>query len=316
MPFSLRRLRDSGVLGMNRRNAAYSLRCNPRSGYPLVDDKVLTKELARKHGIPAPSLYAVIERQHDISRLEQYLGEHSEFVVKPARGAGGAGIVLITGRRPEGFVRASGDLIPREDLAHHISNILSGIFSLGGLPDRAILESLIHPAPVFADVSYRGVPDIRIVAYCGVPVMGMVRLPTRTSDGKANLHRGAIGAGIDIRSGRTITAVHGSRIIAHHPDTRNPVSGIEVPEWKRMLLIAARGLEITGLGYLGVDLVIDRDRGPLLLEMNARPGLAIQLANRAGLLQRLERVDASGDLKSLGAEERVAWAAEAFSASP
>jgi hypothetical protein len=34
--------------------------------------------------------------------------------------------------------------------------------------------------------------------------------------------------------------------------------------------------------------MIDEDLGPLMIEVNARPGLAIQLANGVGLLRRLE----------------------------
>ena len=47
-----------------------------------------------------------------------------------------------------------------------------------------------------------------------------------------------------------------------------------------------------GLGYIGVDIVMDVERGPMLLEANARPGLAIQIANGRGLVPRLEAIDA------------------------
>jgi alpha-L-glutamate ligase-like protein len=142
--------------------------------------------------------------------------------------------------------------------------------------------------------------------------MAMVRLPTKASDGKANLHRGAIGAGIELNKGITITAVHRSRIVSNHPDTGNPVSGIQVPYWEKMLWIAARSFDMTGLGYIGVDLVIDRDRGPLLLEFNARPGLAIQLANRKGLKERLDKIDQAPPEVFASAEARVRWAQENF----
>ena len=135
--------------------------------------------------------------------LKKIVGDENRFVVKPARGAGGSGIVLITDRSSTGLVDQNGQTISQEDLGYHISDILSGIHSLSGLEDAAMIEALITPDPVFAPVSYEGMPDIRIVAYKGVPVMGMVKLPTEASDGKANLHRGAIGAGIDISSGRT-----------------------------------------------------------------------------------------------------------------
>lgn len=311
---AIRQLRQAGVLGMNSRNADYIMRCNPRSAFPFVDNKVLTKRLAEEHRIPTPSLYHLIEHHGDIAGLERVLGGQREFVVKPARGAGGSGIVLITDRGVKGFIKQSGEVISEEDLAYHISDILSGIYSLGGLEDQALIEAMIHPDPVFTAVTYQGVPDIRIVVYRGVPVMGMVRLPTRASDGKANLHRGAIGAGIDIGKGMTLAAVHHAGVVTHHPDTGNPVKDILVPFWENMLLMAARAADMTGLGFVGVDLVIDRERGPVLLELNARPGLRIQIANRAGLCNRLELIDKAPSETFATPEGRVAWAKEVFTA--
>jgi alpha-L-glutamate ligase-like protein len=305
-------LRDAGILGMNRRNAEYVMRHNPRARFPLVDNKVLTKQLAREFNIPAPELYHLIEHHGDTTRLEKALGSRKEFALKPARGSGGSGIVLITDRTPAGFVRQSGRTMPREDFFYHISGILSGIYSLGGQEDSAIVEALIHPAPIFELVSYRGVPDIRIIVYRGVPVMAMTRLPTRASDGKANIHAGAIGAGIDIARGLTLTAVHRSKVIAYHPDTGNLLAGIAIPGWDNLLLTAARAFEMTGLGYIGADFVIDVDRGPLLLELNARPGLQIQIANESGLLKRLESVDRASLEYLSSPEARVAWAKKEF----
>jgi alpha-L-glutamate ligase-like protein len=301
-------LKEVGVLGMNRRNAEYIMRCNPRSAFPLVDDKVLTKHLAEEHQIPAPPLYHVIEHNGDIAKFEEKLGDQRDFVLKPARGGGGSGIILITDRMKDGFVTQSGEVISRPDFIYHISDILSGIYSLGGLEDRALFEALIQPDPIFAAVTYKGVPDIRIIVYRGVPVMGMVRLPTRASDGKANIHRGAIGVGVDIGNGTTLTAVHHSRVITHHPDTGHPVRGIQIPHWEKMLTMAAQAIDMTSLGYLGVDLILDQQRGPLLLELNARPGLQIQIANRTGLLGRLETVDKAPPEIFTTPEDRVAWA--------
>ena len=36
-------LRREGILGINGRNARYTLKANPRRLYPLVDDKLRTK---------------------------------------------------------------------------------------------------------------------------------------------------------------------------------------------------------------------------------------------------------------------------------
>lgn len=307
-----RRLRDVGVLGMNRRNAEYIMRFNPRSSFPLVDDKLKTKQLAEIYQIPTPPLYCVIDHYGDITRLEEMSGDHQDFVVKPARGSGGSGIVLITGRTEGGFVKQSGEIILIKDLAYHITDILSGIYSLEGLEDRAFLEALVHPDTVFDAVTFRGVPDIRIIVYRGVPVMSMARLPTRVSDGKANLHRGAVGVGINMGTGTTLSGVYHSGVVTHHPDTDKPLIGIQVPHWETMLLIAASAVDMINLDFLGVDLVIDRDRGPLLLELNARPGLQIQIANQTGLLRRLESVDNAPPEILAKPESRVAWVLETF----
>jgi glutathione synthase/RimK-type ligase-like ATP-grasp enzyme len=63
-----------------------------------------------------------------------------------------------------------------------------------------------------------------------------------------------------------------------------------VPSFPRVLEIAVAATDQTGLGYVGADVVVDARKGPVVLELNARPGLAIQAANRAGLLPRLRAV--------------------------
>jgi len=310
-----RRLRAAGVLGINQRNADFIAAWNPRHRYPLVDDKLLTKQLAVQAGIAVPELYGVIEIEHQIRELGTLLEQHGEFVIKPAHGSGGVGILVITGRIRKLFRKASGDFITQEELDHHISNTLSGLFSLGGAQDKALIEARVHFDPIFESVTYQGVPDVRIIVFRGVPVMAMVRLPTRASDGKANLHQGAIGAGIDMGTGRTLTAVCGNEVVSEHPDTHQPITGVEIPNWQTLLGIAARCHDLTQLGYVGVDLVLDRVRGPLMLELNARPGLNIQIANRCGLLQRLYIVERElGQLHTL--EDRVGFAMREFALAP
>ena len=287
-------LREAGVLGVNERNAQMIMRLNPRHLYPRVDDKVKTKALALADGMAVPDLYGLIGHQSDVRKLMDIVGERDSFVIKPAHGSGGDGIVVITGRsaRKRGCFRlASGLLIMESELRHHTSNIVGGQYSLTGNPDTALIEYCVEFDPIFAELSYQGVPDIRVIVYRGYPIMAMVRLPTRTSGGKANLHKGAVGAGVDISTGLTLNGVLGNEVIDEHPDTGALIAGLKIPHWKFILESAARGLEVTGLGYLGVDIVIDKNHGPLILEMNARPGLNIQIANCAGLSGRIERID-------------------------
>jgi len=289
-----RRLAAAGVLGLNKRNADLIMIHNPRHLYPRVDDKALTKRLAMEAGMAVPELYGIIHNQGQVRRLPTLVAERESFVIKPAHGSGGDGIVVITGRskrKRDSYRMASGLLVGEDDLLHHTSNIVGGQYSLGGDPDTALVEYCVEFDPLFADVSFQGVPDIRVIVYRGYPVMAMVRLPTRTSDGKANLHQGAVGAGIDIATGTTLAGVLKNAVVDEHPDTGALIGGLRIPDWDFILQSAARALEVTGLGYVGVDIVIDRNLGPLILEMNARPGLNIQIANGAGLCSRIDTVD-------------------------
>jgi alpha-L-glutamate ligase-like protein len=310
------KLRKEGILGINRRNSDYTLVYNARGCYPLVDDKLMTKKLAIQAGLAVPELYGVIEAEYQIrDKLPQILNKNSDVAIKPAKGSGGNGILILCGRFKERYRTIGGITIEEEEVKYHVSNILSGMYSLGGQPDRAIIEYRVHFDPLFEPVSYLGVPDIRIVVFLGIPVMSMIRLPTRDSSGKANLHLGAVGVGIDLATGTTLTGVWKEMIVSEHPDTGASVTGMKMPHWDKLLHLAAGCYELTGLGYIGVDIVLDQFHGPLILELNARPGLNIQIANREGLNHRLELIlNHQKDLKGL--EERVAFAKASFRSDP
>lgn len=302
-----KQLRALGVLGMNQRNGDYISRYNPRRLYPLVDDKLLTKRLAEEAGVTVPRLYAVVEIEKQISQVSAKLSQYNDFVVKPAHGSGGEGILVIIGRAQGGYRKASGVIMSEQEFRHHLSNVLSGMYSLGGLPDTALIEQRVDFDPVFKDVSYQGVPDIRTIVFKGIPVMAMIRLPTRMSDGKANLHQGAIGVGIDLKTGRTFSGVWREEVVTQHPDTGSAVIDLTIPGWEEILELTSRCYDIVGLGYLGVDIVLDKEHGPMMLEMNARPGLSIQIANRMGLQKRLAQIE---DRKQIPTDlsERIALA--------
>ena len=297
-------LRKSGVLGMNARNFDIISKYNKRSLYPLVDNKVKTKEIATKVGISTPNLIGKIEYQYEVENILDIISGYSEFVIKPAQGSGGKGVLVISNYQNEIFTTASGKQIGYKDVYQHISNILSGLYSLGGKYDTAIIEELVHFSDVFKEYSYQGVPDVRLIVYKGYPIMAMTRLPTKASSGRANLHQGAVGVGLDIRTGKALHGVLRNAPITTQPDTGADLMKIKVPMWKEHLRIGALAYDMTGLGYLGADIVLDANKGPMMLELNARPGLAIQIANGIGLKSRIEEVDRFYP-KNLDAQERV-----------
>jgi len=290
--FRLSQLREAGVLGVNARNRLIS-RWNQRKFYPRVDDKLLTKELARAAGVAVPELLGVVDAYGDLRRLDGRLRGLGEFAVKPVKGSKGNGVLIVAGREGDAFVCSDGRRVSARDLGYHVAGILAGLYSLGGQVDRAMIEERLRCDPAFERVATGGVPDVRVVVFRGVPVMAMARLPTRASRGRANLHQGAMAAGLDLATGRVVHAILHGKPADSHPDTGARVAGLAVPRWDELLEISARCADAAGLGYVGVDLVLDARHGPVLLELNARPGLGIQLANRRGLVGPLRAVEAA-----------------------
>jgi len=289
-------LRRRGVLGINQRNARYLYTLNPRARLPQVDDKLVTRDILAGAKVSTPELYTAVAASHEIPAAVERMKEVGRFVIKPARGSGGRGILVIDGARTDRrghtrFQKSSGKLIPEAVMRHHLDNVLSGLYSLRGSRDRVIVEELLVPDPIFDDIRWQGVPDIRVLVHRGYPVMAMLRLPTASSDGKANLHQGAVGVGIDIASGTLTGGVQYNAPVEEHPDTLKSFEGRRLADWTNHLFQAARCFDLTGLGYLGVDLVLEESKGPMILEINARPGLGIQIANDAGLEERLTMAD-------------------------
>jgi alpha-L-glutamate ligase-like protein len=286
-----RGLKRRGILGMNRRNTECILDLNPRAGFPVVDCKRKMRDLCRDIGVPTPEIYATLAAHSALRHLPRLLLPHADFVVKPNRGAAGRGVLVITGRSGDRFVRHNGERLQIEDVRQHVSGILSGLFSLGGQADEALIQQRVVPDTALERISYQGTADIRVIVYKREPAAAMLRLPTRLSGGRANLHQGAIGAGVDLATGVTRRAVLRNRVTELHPDTGESIVGFQVPHWPAILNMARKVSAALQLGYLGIDVVLDRRQGPLLLEVNARPGLAIQIANGQGLLHRFEEID-------------------------
>jgi len=285
-------LRARGILGINRRNADFVLPHNPRSHYPRVDDKLLSKKFCEERGIPVPETYAIIERQGDIRGFPDCVRERPQFVIKPASGSGGRGIIVVAEHDGETFRTPGGAALELAEVRYHLSTVVSGLFSLGGQHDRVIIEQRIIRHAAFERIAVGGTPDIRVILYRSVPVMAMVRLPTAASRGRANLHQGAVAAAVNLRTGETFGGVCKDHVVSKHPDTGATIEGLRIPFWDQLLDAAQKLADALEMGYVGVDFVLDASIGPVVLEANARPGLAIQVANRCGLAHRLDFLDA------------------------
>ncbi len=286
---SLREILDSSmsVMGINRRNRNWVLRLNPRRYFPLADDKLQTKRLLESAGVSVPPTITTFGSFFELSDLEHRLAGSDEFVVKPARGRAGQGILVVTGRNGSRFRLSGGSVIDLGQLRRHIADIVFGVYAFDKA-DVALVEKRIEPSGFFGQLCPEGLPDVRVVVVENKAVAAMIRIPTRRSGGRANIHQGAVGLGLDLASGRTTRAWHGRRYIDEHPDTGMRITGIEVPGFQALLSTALKAAKVVPLGYLGVDIVVDRDMGPLVMEVNARPGLEIQNVCGEGLRAILE----------------------------
>lgn len=303
-------MKASDILGLNARSQLFSYNYNSSKGKKIAASKILTYTSLTRASIPTPTIYVKFKTirkslDYDYNKLPE------SFALKPSKGLGGEGIIVVKKKTEDGtaWITTQRNRITAEDLQLHIQDILEGAFSSGNVPDAALVQEFVGRHKAFRKYAYRGTPDIRVIVFNKVPVMAMLRLPTKESGGRANLHQGAIAVGIDIATGITTRAIKNQEIIYYKPDTKRKLRGIRIPDWEEILLMAVRCQEATGLGYLGADIVLHPTKGPMVLELNSEPGLSIQLANGTGLRKRLERVD---DLSVRSAEHGVKIAKALF----
>jgi alpha-L-glutamate ligase-like protein len=274
-------------MGINERNLEYIYPNNQRADFPLSDNKLLTKEFLVPRGVPMPETYRVYQHFFELASLERDLQAYQAFVIKPASGSGGSGILVIKGRSEQGWLAANGRVYSVEDLVQHISDIIFGVYSFD-LKDSAIIEAIIHPHPFMQEMSPLGLADIRIILHQDKPVLAMTRLPTSQSGGRANLHQGAVAVGIDLASGKTTHAIQHNQAISQHPDTRLALLHRQLPCWDELIGLGQKIATYLPLKYIGIDLVL-AEQQYYLLEINVRPGLQIQIANQTGLRSLLDQ---------------------------
>jgi alpha-L-glutamate ligase-like protein len=279
---------EDSVLGINERNSSMVYVHNKRENYKFADDKLLTKQILEEHGLGCTKTYAVIEKVGEIEHVWKSVAHFDSVVIKPAKGSGGGGIKVLQKR--DGIWCEGKKPITELSIGTHMANILFGMFSFGDT-DRVIIEELIIPNKEILKLYPKGVADIRIIVCDGELVMGMLRLPTSKSGGKANLHQGGLAVGLDLENGQLKQGYTGDRYVSLHPDSKRMLVGVEVPFWDEIVELSKKTASAFPLNYMGIDIVIDEEKGPLVLEVNVRPGLGIQLANKVGLRKALKNLE-------------------------
>lgn len=291
------------ILGMNARQQHYTGLNTPQAK-SFTSSKYATKILLQNKNIPTASVHGVFATGEDINEFP-WQSLEKNFVIKPTNGNAGKGVLVFRKQHADlvHWTDAVGTTWSLDEIKLHCFDILDGQYSTYGNNHNVIVEERVPIHPTFAKYAYKGTPDIRVIVFNQVPVMAELRLPTPESGGRANLHQGAIGCGIDMATGITTHAITGGgRPLQTLPDSKRKLNGIRIPSWRQLLTIAVEATNAAGLAFCGIDLFAHEDKGPLVVELNANPGLQIQLANQSGLRRRLERVQ---DLQVLNAEHGV-----------
>lgn len=282
----------STILGLNARSH-FSYRYNPLKGKRIAASKLKTKMVLKEAGVPVPDIYARFIRPKKALELD-WGSLPLSFALKPSKGLSGEGIIIVKKRSKLGgdaWITTDRRRVTIDDFKLHVLDILEGAYSMGNVPGAAFIEEYVGRHKAFRKYAYRGTPDIRVIVFNKVPLMAMLRLPTKESRGKANLYQGAIAVGIDIATGITGRGYWHGKTIRYKPLSRRKLNGIKIPFWNKVLEVAVEVQEAVKLGYIGVDIVLHPVEGPMVLEINSQPGLKIQLAAGAGLKKRIERVE-------------------------
>jgi len=269
------------ILGINERNMEYVYHFNPKKHFALADDKIKCKEVLHAQSIACAETYGIIKKVGDIPSVMNAMNQYNSIAIKPANGSGGGGILILK-KDNDGPWNSSGKALSDQEIYTHLARIMMGMYSFGS-SDHVLIEQCIVPHSFFGEIYSAGVPDFRVILLNDRPIMSMLRVPTDRSDGKANLHQGGLGIGIDMKNGILKRAFDGKVYHDIHPDNGNQILGKEIPTWSALLTLSIQTSVSFPLNYLGIDIVIDEKHGPMVMEINVRPGLGIQLANQQGL---------------------------------
>ncbi|MCP5028539.1 MAG: hypothetical protein GY929_19865 [Actinomycetia bacterium] len=268
------------VIGLNARNAYINSRSSRRA---ILDarDKIVTKRVLTAASVPVPPSLAVLETSRKASQFQWRAALPSAWVMKPSRGSRGRGVLVVNGCLDTSTWQLAGGQATAGELTDHAIQIIEGEHSCED--DHALIEPLLRPHPELVALCPRGLCDVRVIFDGARPLAAMLRSPTDASGGRSNLHQGGLGLAVDLATGVVWRAHFAGQEISNHPDTGTPLLGYKVPQWSAILEAGSRCSGATRLGYLGVDIVVDEDLGPVVLEVNSHPGLEIQNVARLGL---------------------------------
>lgn len=161
---------------------------------------------------------------------------------------------------------------------------------LSALPE-GVVEQYVKQHPAMSSLSPSSVNTIRVVtissnthpvtadgkmldiAYAALRIGGSNALVD-------NFHSGGMAAGVDLETGELVTnaADMDGNVYEVHPATGTKIKGFRIPYFAEALEMVKKACEDSGVtGFLGWDIAIAED-GPMLIEINLRPGVVLLTA--------------------------------------
>ena len=277
------------ILWQNARNLDFIWKYNTNEAKELADSKLKTKDFLSKKWISVSESIFVIKNHKELEETDLNTFE-TPFVVKPNAGYWWKWILIIDKKDSENnFITNDWQIFNYDELNQHLNDILDGFYSLSWSRDKVIFERKIE-IDHSVDLLWKyWLPDIRVIVFNSVPVLAMLRVPTANSKWKANLHAWACWVWIDIWSWRLTYITQFKKLIKSIPWIWD-VRWIELPHWDEILSLAVKTQQVSNIWYIWCDIVLDDKVWPMILEVNIRPWLEVQVANRVPLLARLEKV--------------------------
>jgi alpha-L-glutamate ligase-like protein len=278
------------LLGQNARNLNYIKNYNTKIAKKLADSKLNTKEFLSANSVATPETIMTINNENTIddSLFDKLI---PPFVVKPNWGFWGKWILIFTKISSSlDYITNDWQVFTKKELLSHFRAILDWFYSLSWNRDKVLIEKKIELDEEIELLWKYWLPDIRIIVFNMVPVMAMLRVPTEISNWKANIHAWACWVWIDIWTWKLTYITSYSKIIKSIPGVWD-VRWLKLPDWDKALALAVKSQQVTKIWYIWCDIVLDKVLWPLVLELNIRPWLEVQMANLSPLKNRLRKVE-------------------------
>lgn len=251
-----------------------------------LNNKIVFSRLVESYGGRAPEYYCLIRdgmymqigsrfRMRSAGDIVDVAASGERLIVKPFGGGAGVGVILLSGGG--GRVRVNDVETERDDAVRLIE----------GLSDAVVSEYVIQHE--YSSRIFPGsVNSIRVLMMWDfdegepfIPFAGH-RFGTSLSAPVDNCSQGGMSANIDVETGvlgRGMTghSTEESKEHTHHPETGEPIEGVQIPHWAEAtgkVLEIAR--EMAYIPYIGWDIVITPD-GFCVIEGNSYPDVGHQV---------------------------------------